>query len=192
VRVDSSQSLRFGWSIDRSSAVWSHNRRSTECDRGDIHRDRARRFTHTHVMSYQRTTAGRTAHSHTTAAATPPMPVATASHYFMRAGYAHGNATRPAYIDVVHSVDAPSKRALLNSSSSTSRSPPAPTRPAAMLLPHMDDLDEEIQALGYEKAMVAGATAGVVEHVFMFPVDTIKTRMQALQGAGASRHGAHA
>lgn len=27
--------------------------------------------------------------------------------------------------------------------------------------------------------MLAGATAGIVEHVAMFPLDTIKTRMQA-------------
>lgn len=51
----------------------------------------------------------------------------------------------------------------------------------------MDDLDEEIAAMGFEKAMVAGAAAGVTEHVFMFPVDTVKTRMQALQTAGQSR-----
>lgn len=41
--------------------------------------------------------------------------------------------------------------------------------------------------MGFEKAMVAGAAAGVTEHVFMFPVDTVKTRMQALQTAGTSR-----
>lgn len=49
----------------------------------------------------------------------------------------------------------------------------------------MDDIDDEmVAALGSSKAMVAGATAGVMEHVFMFPVDTIKTRMQALPRIG--------
>jgi len=31
---------------------------------------------------------------------------------------------------------------------------------------------------GLGKAMAAGAAAGVMEHLWMFPVDTIKTRMQ--------------
>jgi len=59
---------------------------------------------------------------------------------------------------------------------------------APILLPHMDDLEEEIALLGYEKAMVAGASAGVTEHVFMFPVDTVKTRMQALQQPDGPRY----
>lgn len=33
--------------------------------------------------------------------------------------------------------------------------------------------------LSYDKAMIAGAVAGVSEHLVMFPVDTIKTRLQA-------------
>ena len=33
--------------------------------------------------------------------------------------------------------------------------------------------------LPYGKAMVAGATAGVMEHIVMYPVDTIKTLTQA-------------
>ena len=32
--------------------------------------------------------------------------------------------------------------------------------------------------------MLAGATAGIAEHVAMFPVDTVKTRMQALGHPG--------
>lgn len=32
--------------------------------------------------------------------------------------------------------------------------------------------------------MIAGALAGMGEHVVMFPVDTIKTRMQALAHPG--------
>eukprot|EP00879_Flechtneria_rotunda_P018405 GHRR01019307.1.p1 GENE.GHRR01019307.1~~GHRR01019307.1.p1 ORF type:complete len:291 (+),score=94.23 GHRR01019307.1:733-1605(+) len=40
--------------------------------------------------------------------------------------------------------------------------------------------------------MIAGATAGITEHVAMYPVDTIKTRMQALSHPGqrlAIQHG---
>ena len=32
--------------------------------------------------------------------------------------------------------------------------------------------------------MLAGATAGMAEHTAMYPVDTIKTRMQALAHPG--------
>ena len=35
--------------------------------------------------------------------------------------------------------------------------------------------------------MVAGATAGTVEHLAMFPMDTIKTRMQALPHGARAR-----
>jgi solute carrier family 25 (mitochondrial iron transporter), member 28/37 len=38
--------------------------------------------------------------------------------------------------------------------------------------------------------MLAGATAGIAEHVAMFPVDTVKTRMQALAHPGQHLHGA--
>ncbi|KAL8431398.1 hypothetical protein Efla_001753 [Eimeria flavescens] len=34
---------------------------------------------------------------------------------------------------------------------------------------------------------VAGSFAGVMEHITMYPIDTIKTRMQAFRGASASR-----
>jgi len=37
--------------------------------------------------------------------------------------------------------------------------------------------------------MLAGATAGVVEHTTMYPVDTVKTRMQALSHPGQHLHG---
>ena len=43
-------------------------------------------------------------------------------------------------------------------------------------------------SLHFLKHMLAGATAGTVEHVAMFPLDTIKTRMQALpHGAPPAR-----
>lgn len=38
--------------------------------------------------------------------------------------------------------------------------------------------------------MAAGALAGIAEHVAMFPVDTVKTRMQALAHPGQRLHGA--
>jgi solute carrier family 25 (mitochondrial iron transporter), member 28/37 len=37
--------------------------------------------------------------------------------------------------------------------------------------------------------MLSGATAGIAEHVAMFPVDTVKTRMQALAHPGQRLHG---
>lgn len=40
--------------------------------------------------------------------------------------------------------------------------------------------------------MLAGATAGIAEHVAMFPVDTVKTRMQALGHPGQQLRGATA
>lgn len=39
-------------------------------------------------------------------------------------------------------------------------------------------------ALQHMQHMAAGAAAGIMEHVAMYPVDTIKTRMQALSHPG--------
>lgn len=143
-------------------------------------------------MSYHLTPAGCSAlHAASDAAARPAMPPVAprSSQYFLHAVYQHADAAKPAYLDVVRATDIDTKRALLaaHGSSFTPAAAAAASDAAhrqtrsVLLVPHMDDIDEEIQALGYEKAMVAGATAGVIEHVFMFPVDTIKTRMQALQ-----------
>eukprot|EP00249_Psilotum_nudum_P017706 c26451_g1_i3 orf=445-1434(-) len=44
--------------------------------------------------------------------------------------------------------------------------------------------------LGFGQYMVAGSIAGMVEHMAMFPVDTLKTRMQVLASAGGSIHSA--
>lgn len=41
----------------------------------------------------------------------------------------------------------------------------------------------------YRAHLLAGAIAGVAEHAVMFPVDTIKTRMQALAHPGQRLHG---
>jgi solute carrier family 25 iron transporter 28/37 len=40
--------------------------------------------------------------------------------------------------------------------------------------------------LTFTQHMVAGAVAGLVEHLAMFPLDTVKTRMQAVPHGGAS------
>ena len=48
----------------------------------------------------------------------------------------------------------------------------------------MDDFEHD-SSLSYEKAMIAGASAGVMEHLAMFPIDTIKTNMQ-VQSASLS------
>lgn len=37
--------------------------------------------------------------------------------------------------------------------------------------------------------MLAGSIAGIAEHVAMYPVDTVKTRMQALAHPGQRLHG---
>ncbi|MEW5320102.1 MAG: hypothetical protein WDW38_011201 [Sanguina aurantia] len=42
--------------------------------------------------------------------------------------------------------------------------------------------------LSFGSHMIAGGVAGTVEHVFMYPVDTIKTRMQALSHPGQRLH----
>lgn len=93
----------------------------------------------------------------------------------------------PAGISKMHAHAAASASAAAHSATHSPAAPAAAAAAAPVFLPHMDDLDEEIQAMGFEKAMVAGAAAGVTEHVFMFPVDTVKTRMQALQTAGEFR-----
>lgn len=142
-------------------------------------------------MSFQHSIHGRQLQAERAAAAASASaaPSVSAAPYFLSAVHGAGTS-RPSYIDFASrsctAVPAPALRSPLSLSTSTpsSSAAGAPCPPRALLLPHMDDMDEEIQALGYEKAMVAGAAAGVVEHVFMFPVDTIKTRMQALQTGG--------
>ncbi|KAK9813241.1 hypothetical protein WJX72_011309 [[Myrmecia] bisecta] len=47
----------------------------------------------------------------------------------------------------------------------------------------------EYDGLTFASHMVAGAVAGICEHVGMYPVDTIKTRMQALAHPGQRLHG---
>ncbi|KAF5843670.1 mitochondrial carrier protein-domain-containing protein [Dunaliella salina] len=43
--------------------------------------------------------------------------------------------------------------------------------------------------LPFVSHMIAGAMAGTMEHIAMYPVDTIKTRMQALSHPGQRLHG---
>ncbi|BBN14779.1 solute carrier family 25 (mitochondrial iron transporter), member 28/37 [Marchantia polymorpha subsp. ruderalis] len=46
----------------------------------------------------------------------------------------------------------------------------------------------KFDGLGFGQYMLAGSIAGMVEHTAMFPVDTLKTRMQMLASAGGSIH----
>lgn len=125
----------------------------------------------------------------------------SSGEYFLQAVKANG---RTAYLDLVHPSRPHSNSRLLTPPLTLLRTP-ARTDPTDAsdkqthshqrnhtntntntttkhaILPHMEDLDDEILALGYEKAMIAGAAAGAVEHIFMFPVDTIKTRLQVVQ-----------
>jgi len=43
--------------------------------------------------------------------------------------------------------------------------------------------------LSFPQYMLAGSVAGMVEHMAMFPVDLVKTRMQMLESAGGSGTG---
>eukprot|EP00823_Brevimastigomonas_motovehiculus_P004569 TRINITY_DN3035_c0_g1_i1.p1 TRINITY_DN3035_c0_g1~~TRINITY_DN3035_c0_g1_i1.p1 ORF type:complete len:295 (-),score=34.05 TRINITY_DN3035_c0_g1_i1:280-1164(-) len=47
----------------------------------------------------------------------------------------------------------------------------------------LSDVHDEFEPkdMPFKKALLAGATAGAVEHFVMFPVDTAKTRMQVMQ-----------
>ncbi|KFM22815.1 putative mitochondrial carrier C8C9.12c [Auxenochlorella protothecoides] len=51
-----------------------------------------------------------------------------------------------------------------------------------------DDGESVYDGLPFYQHMMAGALAGIGEHVVMFPVDTIKTRMQALAHPGQQLH----
>jgi len=56
-----------------------------------------------------------------------------------------------------------------------------------------DEWDPESTGLSFRQHMVAGALAGAAEHTLMFPVDTVKTRMQArTAGAPVYRGAIHA
>jgi hypothetical protein len=46
----------------------------------------------------------------------------------------------------------------------------------------------EGSGLSFKEHMIAGASAGVMEHIFMFPVDTIKTRMQTITASGSPEY----
>ncbi|KAK2984593.1 hypothetical protein RJ640_018971 [Escallonia rubra] len=47
-----------------------------------------------------------------------------------------------------------------------------------------------LDGLSFWKYMLAGSVAGMVEHMAMFPVDTLKTRLQMLSATSASSHSA--
>ncbi|XP_057842955.1 uncharacterized protein LOC131052333 [Cryptomeria japonica] len=56
-------------------------------------------------------------------------------------------------------------------------------------IPVKEQLGENLHdGLSFGQFMLAGSVAGMVEHMAMFPVDTLKTRMQMLASAGGSYH----
>lgn len=63
------------------------------------------------------------------------------------------------------------------------RDPPDSEQPSTS---YNSEADEDHDGLGFVEYMIAGSVAGMVEHMAMFPVDTIKTRMQALGPMGTS------
>jgi len=52
----------------------------------------------------------------------------------------------------------------------------------------MEAQHELHDGLSFPQYMLAGSVAGMVEHMAMFPVDLVKTRMQMLESAGGFRH----
>jgi solute carrier family 25 iron transporter 28/37 len=57
--------------------------------------------------------------------------------------------------------------------------------------PHVEEFDHGSNggdSLSFYHHMVAGAVAGVLEHVAMFPVDTAKTRIQAVTAHGVAQY----
>lgn len=56
------------------------------------------------------------------------------------------------------------------------------------LIPIEEEMEELHDGLSFGQFMVAGSVAGMVEHMSMFPVDTLKTRMQMLASAGGFSH----
>lgn len=65
---------------------------------------------------------------------------------------------------------------------STSREQPPLANPTPSKRPRVFDVedDEELSPLQH---MLAGAAAGMTEHIFMYPVDTVKTKMQSYVAA---------
>lgn len=79
---------------------------------------------------------------------------------------------------------APASAASPSSSSSSPPAPPAPPRqPSATVAPVASaeqlEWEEWDKSVPFWQHAVAGSCAGVMEHVAMYPIDTVKTRMQA-------------
>eukprot|EP01018_Ginkgo_biloba_P004963 Gb_37582 [translate_table: standard] len=56
-------------------------------------------------------------------------------------------------------------------------------------MPIKEEIVEELHdGLSFGQFMLAGSVAGMVEHMAMFPVDTLKTRMQMLASSGGFSH----
>lgn len=64
---------------------------------------------------------------------------------------------------------------------------PSPMGAAAAATEFPTDAESPAPALSMGKHMVAGALAGMTEHLAMFPMDTVKTRMQSYAHAGDGR-----
>lgn len=60
--------------------------------------------------------------------------------------------------------------------------------PAKMVMPEREPSEQLHDGLGFGQWMLAGSVAGMVEHMAMFPVDLVKTRMQMVQSSGGSAH----
>merc|ERR1719498_1092883 len=61
------------------------------------------------------------------------------------------------------------------------------TEESADLVGRFEDWEEWDQRTPWWKHAVAGSCAGVTEHIGMYPLDTIKTHMQALRPEGQGR-----
>ncbi|NXN81032.1 MFRN1 protein, partial [Bombycilla garrulus] len=59
--------------------------------------------------------------------------------------------------------------------------PPGPGPPAAAGLMEVEEYESLPSGAALGTHMVAGAVAGIMEHTIMYPVDSVKTRMQSLQ-----------
>ena len=56
-------------------------------------------------------------------------------------------------------------------------------------MPHGSLPTSDLMPVSYMVPMTAGAVAGISEHLVMYPVDTIKTRAQALANCGTGNCG---
>lgn len=53
-------------------------------------------------------------------------------------------------------------------------------------IPHVEEVSSSTE-LSHWQHMIAGAVAGLTETTVMFPLDTVKTRLQSMAGTGANQ-----